>query len=453
MSDPVPSAASLRVHSSPGRSATTGTARCPSTCCPTRDGRGGGRPLAHRRRATCSTWPTSSARRCSSTTRPTCAAAAARRSRRSGPTVRLRHQGVPLPGHGPPRPRGGHAPRRRDRRRARTSPCRPACPPTGSSCTATTSRRRAARRARRRRRPDRRRLRSTSSTGSRRSSPPARRRPKVLLRITPGVEAHTHEFVRPARTTPSSGSALPLGRRGRGRRPGPAIAAVELVGLHAHIGSQIFVADFFDAAVEVAGAPFVATHGPARARRRRRPRRRLRRGRGGAVDHRVGRRRSREACAGAGHHRPRSPAEPGRAIVAAAAVTLYTVGTIKDIPGIRTYVAVDGGMSDNPRPGALRQRLRGVPAPGVDADRPRLRPRGRQALRVGRRARARRPACPPTSPSATSSPPRSPAPTATRWARTTTRCPARPSCSSRDGEARLVVRRETVDDLLATDLG
>src|SRR5204863_773141 len=42
--------------------------------------------------------------------------------------------------------------------------------------------------------------------------------------------------------------------------------------------------------------------------------------------------------------------EPGRALVAGAAVTLYTVGTVKDIPGIRTYVAVDGGMSDNPRP-------------------------------------------------------------------------------------------------------
>ena len=47
---------------------------------------------------------------------------------------------------------------------------------------------------------------------------------------------------------------------------------------------------------------------------------------------------------------PRLSIEPGRAIVAAAAVTLYTVGTIKELPGIRTYVAVDGGMSDNVRP-------------------------------------------------------------------------------------------------------
>ena len=54
--------------------------------------------------------------------------------------------------------------------------------------------------------------------------------------------------------------------------------------------------------------------------------------------------------------------EPGRAIVADAAITVYTIGTIKHIPDVRTYVAVDGGMSDNPRPGAVRQRLRGVPA-------------------------------------------------------------------------------------------
>jgi diaminopimelate decarboxylase len=57
----------------------------------------------------------------------------------------------------------------------------------------------------------------------------------------------------------------------------------------------------------------------------------------------------RDACAAAGIG-ARVLAEPGRAIVAAAAITVYRVGTIKDIPGIRTYVSVDGGMSDNPRP-------------------------------------------------------------------------------------------------------
>ena len=57
--------------------------------------------------------------------------------------------------------------------------------------------------------------------------------------------------------------------------------------------------------------------------------------------------------------------EPGRAIAGAAGITVYRVGTIKEIRGVATYVAVDGGMSDNPRPGPLRRGLRGVP-PGPD---------------------------------------------------------------------------------------
>ena len=60
---------------------------------------------------------------------------------------------------------------------------------------------------------------------------------------------------------------------------------------------------------------------------------------------------TRAACARVGvDPATRISAEPGRSIAAAAAITLYTVGTIKDLPGIRTYVSVDGGMSDNPRP-------------------------------------------------------------------------------------------------------
>ena len=66
--------------------------------------------------------------------------------------------------------------------------------------------------------------------------------------------------------------------------------------------------------------------------------------------------------------------EPGRAIVAAAAITVYTVGTVKHIPGVRTYVAVDGGMSDNPRPVLYGSRLRGVPPAGGGR---RARPPGR----------------------------------------------------------------------------
>jgi diaminopimelate decarboxylase len=62
--------------------------------------------------------------------------------------------------------------------------------------------------------------------------------------------------------------------------------------------------------------------------------------------------------------------EPGRAIVASAAVTLYSVGTVKDIPGIRTYVAVDGGMSDNPRPVLYGSGYEALLARAPRADRP-----------------------------------------------------------------------------------
>jgi diaminopimelate decarboxylase len=64
-------------------------------------------------------------------------------------------------------------------------------------------------------------------------------------------------------------------------------------------------------------------------------------------------------------------AEPGRSIVASAAVTLYTVGTVKDLPGVRTYVAVDGGMSDNPRPVLYGSGYEAFLPRAADAERPR----------------------------------------------------------------------------------
>ena len=97
------------------------------------------------------------ARRCSSTTRPTCGPAAARRSAAFGDGRRLRHQGLPVPGHGPPRPRGGHAPRRRHRRRAARRPGRRRARRAAGAARQQQVRRRAAPRARGRRRPHRRR--------------------------------------------------------------------------------------------------------------------------------------------------------------------------------------------------------------------------------------------------------------------------------------------------------
>jgi diaminopimelate decarboxylase len=172
-------------------------------------------------------------------------------------------------------------------------------------------------------------------------------RPKILLRITPGIAAHTHEFVRTGQTDSKFGFGVQSGDAERAIVRALASAAVELVGLHVHLGSQIFTVGSFEQAVDTL-APIVKPHDLPE----------LVIGGGLGVAYVAGEaaptigewgQAVRSACHAAGI-RARVSGEPGRAIVAAAAITLYTVGTIKPIPGIRTYVAVDGGMSDNPRP-------------------------------------------------------------------------------------------------------
>ena len=171
--------------------------------------------------------------------------------------------------------------------------------------------------------------------------------PKALIRVTPGVEAHTHEFVRTGQDDSKFGFGLASGQADAAVLRANASPAIDLVGLHAHIGSQVFDAEFFEMAIEIM-APFVQKHGLPE----------LSVGGGLGVAYVAGEESDsitewgavvKDACATAGID-ANVTAEPGRALVAQAAVTLYSVGTIKDIPGIRTYVSVDGGMSDNPRP-------------------------------------------------------------------------------------------------------
>ncbi len=174
--------------------------------------------------------------------------------------------------------------------------------------------------------------------------------PKVLLRITPGVEAHTHEFVQTGQEDSkfgfslSSGAAMDAVLRCRNT-----LSGVNLVGIHCHIGSQIFdVAPFLRALDNI--APFFTPLGLPE----------LVVGGGIGVPYVE----SEDApsigdWASTVRDHARSigisasvqlTAEPGRAIVATAGMTVYRVGTIKELPDLRTYVSVDGGMSDNPRP-------------------------------------------------------------------------------------------------------
>ena len=171
--------------------------------------------------------------------------------------------------------------------------------------------------------------------------------PKVLLRITPGVEAHTHEFISTGQDDSKFGFNLANGDAMRAVDRARASAGVQLVGLHCHIGSNVFLASSFGKAAEVM-AGFAAPLGLPE----------LILGGGLGVAYVEGEEAPtitqwgsvlRDACDALGVT-ARVGVEPGRSIVAAAALTVYTLGTIKHIPGVRTYYAVDGGMSDNPRP-------------------------------------------------------------------------------------------------------
>jgi diaminopimelate decarboxylase len=173
--------------------------------------------------------------------------------------------------------------------------------------------------------------------------------PTVLVRVTPGVEAHTHEYVATGLDDSKFGFGLASGAAAEAVDRLRAIGAVRLAGIHAHIGSQVFRVDSFVKEVEALAGFFAPLGLPE-----------LCVGGGLGVAYVEGESAPtlsewaaavQSAARGAGiPDDVRLTAEPGRAIVARAAVTLYRVGTIKELSGIGTYVAVDGGMSDNPRP-------------------------------------------------------------------------------------------------------
>jgi diaminopimelate decarboxylase len=171
--------------------------------------------------------------------------------------------------------------------------------------------------------------------------------PNVLIRINPGVEAHTHEFLRTGGVDSKFGISIDGGAAGEVISRARSSRAMNLIGVHAHVGSQVFDVGSFEKAISLIGE-FVA---PLDIEE-------LSIGGGLGVAYVEGEvaptlaewGKAIQQAAVASGISARIVAEPGRSIVAQAAITLYTVGTIKEIAGIRTYVSVDGGMSDNPRP-------------------------------------------------------------------------------------------------------
>ena len=194
-----------------------------------------------------------------------------------------------------------------------------------------------------------------------RTGPPA----PIILRITPGVEAHTHEYIRTGAIDSKFGLQLHSGAAEEAVARAQAADAIDLTGIHAHIGSQVLdvepYADSLGIVLDFAanmsqrhglvlrdispgggfGVSYSEADDPPAA--------------GSFVEVIAATLRARRL-----DPEPRLLIEPGRSIVARAGVALYRVGTIKEIPGVRTYVSVDGGMADNIRPALYGAKYRAL---------------------------------------------------------------------------------------------
>ncbi|MBO8127935.1 MAG: diaminopimelate decarboxylase [Peptococcaceae bacterium] len=180
----------------------------------------------------------------------------------------------------------------------------------------------------------------------------------ILLRLTPGIEAHTHDYIKTGQIDSKFGLAIATGQAMEGVREALRLTNIRLRGLHCHIGSQIFELEpYADAArilLQFAREAKDATGWEIEE---------LNLGGGLGIYYAEGDRPPEiadlaETIIPAVHKYarefslpvPKILVEPGRSIAGPSGITLYTVGTIKTIPGIRTYVSVDGGMTDNLRP-------------------------------------------------------------------------------------------------------
>lgn len=179
----------------------------------------------------------------------------------------------------------------------------------------------------------------------------------IMFRIKPGIDAHTHDFIRTGQIDSKFGFALETGEAMEAVKAAADIDSLNLIGLHCHIGSQIFDVDPFVLAAEVMcrfisdikaevgieienlnlgggfGIKYLESDKPVPY---------------GEYMTKVANV-IKASCKELGIKLPRILIEPGRSIIGSEAITVYTIGAVKKIPNIRTYISVDGGMTDNPR--------------------------------------------------------------------------------------------------------
>lgn len=203
------------------------------------------------------------------------------------------------------------------------------------------------------------------------------KKPNIMLRIKPGIDAHTHDFVRTGQIDSKFGFALETGEAMDAALSAGKMENLNLVGIHCHIGSQIFDIAPFKLAGEVMldfmiefrektgatltdlnlgggfGIKYTADDTPVPY-----------------IEYMKMVAESIKAMAGNNNYPvPFIMIEPGRSVVGPAGITLYTVGARKEIPSIRTYVSVDGGMCDNPRYALYQAKYEAILASKADQPR------------------------------------------------------------------------------------
>jgi diaminopimelate decarboxylase len=193
---------------------------------------------------------------------------------------------------------------------------------------------------------------------------------RIFLRITPGVDAHTHHYITTGKLDSKFGIPVEGGLALAAIKQALSLPHLELVGIHCHIGSQIFDLEAYQVAARIMlgllrqagqetgwtatelnlggglGVRYTEADAPQDS--------------GALVE--VMTAAVRTVCAEFDLPLPKLIVEPGRSIVGEAGATLYTIGTIKEIPGVRTYLSVDGGMGDNIRPALYQARYEALVA-------------------------------------------------------------------------------------------
>ncbi len=183
-------------------------------------------------------------------------------------------------------------------------------------------------------------------------------RVNVLFRLTPGIEAHTHEYIKTGQIDSKFGLVIGNGQAMEAIKKAKTLENIIIRGIHCHIGSQIFELESYRGAAEVMmdfvgeitrttgieieelnlgggfGIYYTSADQPASLE----------------TYAQLAMTTVNQKAEELGLTVPKVIVEPGRSIAGPAGTTIYTIGSIKNIPGVRTYVAIDGGMTDNPRP-------------------------------------------------------------------------------------------------------